>query len=250
VVSDMTSDRPLLHARDLVLGYGRLVVLKVQELTLRHGDYVGVVGPNGAGKTTLLKALTGILNPMSGAVSISSPDASRPVSLGYVAQSTSLDEGYPVSTMDVVLMGRISKAGPCRRFGADCVEAAHRALERVQMAHRCDWPFCELSRGQQQRVLLARALAGQPDVLCLDEPTNFLDPGAQVSFMQALDDMRTNEAMTIIVVTHLLQAVVKHASRVWLVQGGGLRALSNKEDIENELSYSLGASRAEGKVLP
>ena len=230
---------PLIECSDLRLGYGRLVVLDEVHLRLGLGDYVGVVGPNGAGKTTLLKALTGILGPLSGTVKVPRHPSGRPLRFGYVAQSNTLDENYPVSALDVTLMGRIAFVGPFRPFRPDDHAAALNALERVGMDHRADWPFRELSRGQQQRVLLARALASDPDVLCLDEPTNFLDPGAQVAFMNTVEDMRQEEGMTIIIVTHLLQSVAGHADHIWMVQAGRIRVLSEPAAIKHELASIL-----------
>ncbi len=230
----------VIECEGATLGYGRLKVLEEVDICLSLGDYVGIVGPNGAGKTTLLKALTGILSPLRGRIEVRKhPREDRPLIFGYVAQSNTLDDSYPVSALDVVLMGRVSSVGPFRSFGPADVDAAFRALERVQLDHRAEWPYPELSRGQQQRVLLARALAGEPDILCLDEPTNFLDPNAQVDFMNTVDDMRDETGMTVLIVTHLLQSVADHAQQVWLVQAGRIRVLSDPTIIQCELADVL-----------
>ena len=230
----------VIETADAVLGYGRLKVLEDVNICLSLGDYVGIVGPNGAGKTTLLKALTGIMSPLQGGVNVKRhPVDDRPLIFGYVAQSNPLDDTYPLSALDVVLMGRVSKVGPFRRFGPADIERAYDALRRVNLEHRAEWSYPELSRGQQQRVLLARALAGEPDILCLDEPTNFLDPNAQVDFMNTVDDMRQETGMTVLIVTHLLQSVADHAQQVWLVQAGRIRVLSDPTVIKCELADVL-----------
>lgn len=231
---------PVVTCQDVSLGYGRLTVLEHVDVSLELGAYVGVVGPNGAGKTTLLKALTGILRPLAGRITIARRPDGRLPRFGYVSQSSELDDSYPVSTLDVVLMGRTWHAGPFRPHRPADIAAAHQALARVGMDHLAQWPYRELSRGQQQRVLLARALAGDPDILCLDEPTNFLDPDAQVSFMDTLEEMRRNHQMTVLVVTHLLQSVANHADGVWLVHGGRVRVLSDPSQVQQELARVLG----------
>lgn len=240
--------QPAIEGAALALGYGRLVVLEVDHLSIGAGDYIGIVGPNGAGKTTLLKAITGIIRPLSGSIRVAHGTDGAPLRFGYVAQSTTLDATYPVSTMDVVLMGRIGSVGPFRRFRPEDIRAAFEALERVDLPDLAEKPFGELSRGQQQRILLARALAGGPDILCLDEPTNFLDPASQMGFMETLQQMRQTEGMTILVVTHLLQAVAQHSDQAWLVQGGALRKLSDPVEIEAEL-VGLAEGARRGQVL-
>ena len=234
------SNETVIRCLDATLGYGRLRVLEEVNISLALGDYVGIVGPNGGGKTTLLKALTGILAPLEGRIEVEPHTREeRPLVFGYVAQSNTLDDTYPLTALDVVLMGRVSAVGPFRRFRPVDVDAAFRALKRVNLEERAEWPYPELSRGQQQRVLLARALAGEPDILCLDEPTNFLDPSAQVAFMNTVEDMRRESGMTVLIVTHLLQSVADHAHQVWLVQGGRLRVLADPTVIKCELADIL-----------
>jgi ABC-type Mn2+/Zn2+ transport system ATPase subunit len=231
------------RCEDLTVGYGPLIVLQDVSFDIRPQSYVGLVGPNGAGKTTLLKALTGILRPRRGTVTIPPHPSRRPMRFGYVAQTTTLDDTYPVTALDVVMMGRISHAGPFSPLRAKDHDAAMEGLVKVGMSHRFNWPFRELSRGQQQRVLLARALAGQPDILVLDEPTNFLDLQAQIEFIHTINQMRNEEEMTILIVTHLLQEVAEHADQVLLVQGGKVSVLDSREEISSHLYAAVGANR-------
>ena len=237
------------ECENLTVGYGPLVVLDAVTFAIRPQSYVGLVGPNGAGKTTLLKALTGILRPMRGTVSVPPHPSGRPMRFGYVAQTTTLDDTYPVTALDVVMMGRGSRAGPFWPLRKPDHDASIEGLVKVGMSHRLNWPFRELSRGQQQRVLLARALAGHPDILVLDEPTNFLDLQAQIEFIHTINQMRDEEDMTILIVTHLLQEVAEHADQVLLVQGGKVGVLDDRQDIANHLYAAMGANqRAEGEV--
>jgi len=232
----------IIRCRDLVLGYGPLVVLQDVNFEVSSRSYVGLVGPNGAGKTTLLKALTGILAPMAGKIEVAPHPSGRVIRFGYVAQTTTLDDSYPVTAMDVVLMGRVALAGPFQRFRAQDYAAAGAALEKVGMQHWASWSFRELSRGQQQRVLLARALAAEPDVLVLDEPTNFLDLRGQVEFIDTINRMREEEEMTVLIVTHLLQEVSEHADQVLIVQGGRVKVLRGRAEIRAHLFETIGAT--------
>jgi ABC-type Mn2+/Zn2+ transport system ATPase subunit len=241
----------VVQCRDLKLGYGPLVVLDGVTFDIRSQSYVGLVGPNGAGKTTLLKAMTGILRPLKGTVMVAPHPSGRPIRFGYVAQTTTLDDTYPVTALDVVMMGRVSRAGPFVPLGRGARDGAIQALARVTMEHRSTWPFRELSRGQQQRVLLARALAGEPDILVLDEPTNFLDLKAQLEFIHTINRMRREHDMTVMIVTHLLQEVSAHADKVLLVQGGRVGVLDDRAEIEAHLYAAVGAaehSPAEGEA--
>jgi len=235
------SDAFVARCEGVAVGYGSLVVLDGVSFTISPQAYVGVVGPNGAGKTTLLKALTGVLRPLKGTVELARHPSGRALRFGYVAQTTTLDDGYPVNALDVVMMGRIARVGPFAPFRREDRSAAVAALAAVGMETRAEWTFGELSRGQQQRVLLARALAGEPDVLVLDEPTNFLDLRAQLDFIHTINRMRDERDMTVLIVTHLLQEVSEHASQVLLVQGGGVQVLGNREEIARHLYSAVGA---------
>src|SRR2546425_1241090 len=153
------------------LGYGRRRVLTAIEFDVISGDFLGIVGPNGAGKTTLLKAILGLLKPMAGIVE-------RPAEglrIGYVPQRESVDTLFPLTVLDIVLMGRYTRLGPFGRPGkADRAEAMA-SLEHVGITNLAHRPYPNLSGGQKQRTLIARALVGDPNLLILDEPTNGMD---------------------------------------------------------------------------
>lgn len=234
------NDGLVARCEGLTLGYGSLIVLEDVTFDIYAKSYVGLVGPNGAGKTTLLKALTGILRPMRGDVFIAPHPSGRPARFGYVAQTTTLDDSYPVSVMDVVMMGRVSHRRPLAPFRREDYAAAEAALEKVGMSDWSDWSFRELSRGQQQRVLLARALAGAPDILVLDEPTNFLDLRAQKEFIHTINRMREEDEMTVLIVTHLLEEVAQHSDQVLMVHGGRVEVLKDREAIAERLYQAIG----------
>ncbi len=164
----------LLRVRDVALGYGGRTVLSRLDFTIERGDFLGVMGPNGSGKTTLLRALLGLIKPLGGTMEWVAQNGGPP-RLGYVPQRERLDPNFPLSSLEVAVMGRFGKLGAMRRAGRADVEMALGCLRRVGMERLAHSPYRSLSGGQQQRVLIARALAGEPDALLLDEPTNGMD---------------------------------------------------------------------------
>jgi ABC-type Mn2+/Zn2+ transport system ATPase subunit len=188
------------------LGYGRRVVLSDISFDIPAGDFLGLVGPNGAGKTTILRAILGSLAPMQGTVSMA--DGLR---FGYVPQRDSVDYGFPLKVLDVVLMGRYDRIGLMRRPSRADRDLASDALEHVGVGHLADQQLNALSGGQKQRVLIARALVGQPNVLVLDEPTNGMDPGAELATMDLLRDLQVGTPLAIVMVSHRIEAVANYA---------------------------------------
>lgn len=182
-------------------------------LLIETGDFVSIVGPNGGGKTTLLRLILGLLTPQQGTISVlgKKPRTARP-EVGYVPQHHHFDPQFPVTVLDVAMMGRLCSGmcpGPYRRADRDAVR---RALELVEMK-RCETqPFASLSGGQRQRVLIARALASEPRLLLLDEPTANVD----LLIMGDLYDLlrEINQSMTVVLVSHDLGFVSRLVKRV------------------------------------
>jgi len=207
------------------LGYGRRTILSGLNLILMRRDFLGIVGPNGSGKTTILKAMLGLLRPLRGQVRIAPG-----VRFGYVPQRQFIDEAYPVTALDVALMGRYPMLGALarpspqdRRFVLDC-------LDHAGIAELAKRPYRELSGGQKQRILIARALAGQPDALVLDEPTNDMDIGSERAIMELLKRLHESDGITIVMVSHLLNVVVNYAETLALIDGG-LRMMGKTNDV-------------------
>ncbi len=186
---------------DLWFAYNGHPILREVNLRIPVGERVCIVGPNGGGKTTLLKLMLGLLRPNRGAIRIfgHAPDHARR-RIGYAPQHAQFDPTFPVSVMDVAMMGRIGKAGlfgPYRR--ADRV-AATEALEKVGLYDLRRRRMTELSGGQRQRLLIARAMASEPDLLLLDEPTANLDIGVEQDFYDLLRTL--SKRLTIVMVSH------------------------------------------------
>ena len=186
-------------------------VLEDVNLVVREGDFIGVIGPNGGGKTTLLRTILGLTKPSRGKVTVlgTSPLKGRRF-VGYVPQYSSFDRHFPVSAWDVVLMGRLAHAGRFRRYTEEDRAAATAALRAVEMLDLKDRQIGRLSWGQRQRVLIARALASEPQVLLLDEPAAALDSRIEAGLYDLLRAL--NEKVTIVMVSHdigVISAYVK-----------------------------------------
>jgi zinc transport system ATP-binding protein len=206
------SDRAALQFSDVCFAYERQEVLHNVDLSVPDKSLVAVVGPNGGGKTTLVKLALGLLKPQRGAVRVfgGAPDHRRR-SIGYVAQHLSFDPEFPVSALDVVLMGRADRhwLGPYRRGDR---AKADEALERVRLGHLSRRALTHLSGGERQRALIAQALVSDPDLLILDEPTANVDTTVEHEIYELLHEL--NERMTIVVVSHNLNVVTRHASHI------------------------------------
>jgi len=188
-------------------------VLEDVNLEVKEGDFLGLIGPNGGGKTTLLKAILGLVKPSSGRVLVfgMSPEAARR-RVGYLPQKSLFDQRFPVSALEVVMMGRYGRKGLFGRYAPEDREAARLALEAVGMEEESDREIGALSGGQQQRIFVARALVSEPDLLLLDEPATGIDSSHQKEFYELLRDL--NEKMTIIMVSHDISAVSTYVKKV------------------------------------
>jgi len=198
---------PAIALENVSFSYARHPVLDEVTLTVPKGDFAMVVGPNGGGKTTLIKLILGLITPTSGRVTIF---GEKPQSawnqVGYMPQYTHVDMAFPVSVLDVVLMGRLTHSRRWRYTKNDR-EAARHALSEVGLPDKEKKPFSNLSGGQRQRVLIARALCSNPSLLLMDEPTANVDPAAEASLFELLSKL--NNRMTILVVSHDLGFVSK-----------------------------------------
>ncbi len=215
----MSSSDRAIQVRSLGFAYNGESIFSGCDLEIEAGEFAMMVGPNGGGKTTLLKLLLGLLVPAEGSIRIfgRQPRAARKT-VGYVPQHVQLDPKFPVSVLDVVLMGRLGRTrwvGPFRRRDR---RAAHQALAQVGLAAMARTGFADLSGGQRQRVLIARCLAGDPRLLLLDEPTSNLDAEAEKEFLALLS--RLNESLTILLVSHDVGFVSRYVDTVICVNRG------------------------------
>ena len=188
-------------------------VLEAISLSIESNDFLGIIGPNGGGKTTLLKVILGLIKPSRGRVTVlgMSPERGRK-HIGYISQFNFFDHDFPISVFEVVLMGRYNQTGLLHRYSEDDNKAAIAALKTVEMLGYKDRQIGKLSGGEQQRVFIARALATNPQLLLLDEPTAGIDPNIQAEFYELLDKLKEN--MAIVLVSHDVSAVSIYVNEI------------------------------------
>ena len=205
-------DSPAIDIDRIWFSYNGHPVLKEVSLQVSRGEFMAVIGPNGGGKTTLLKIILGLLEPDRGNVRVLGlPPKKAAPRLGYVPQDVHINRGFPVTSLDVVLMGRLGSGGTGRYSRQDRF-LAHRALDEVQMGPFCARRMGELSGGQRQRVMIARAMVSSPEILVLDEPTSSIDTQGQAEFYELLKTL--NESTTIVMVSHDMMALHRQVESV------------------------------------
>jgi zinc transport system ATP-binding protein len=198
-------------------------VLEDVTFAVEEGEFVAVAGPNGGGKTTLVRLALGLLRPSGGAVLLFGEPAhrfSRREALGYVAQRAQVGTGGPVTVRVVVAAGRLAQGGlvgPLRRRDRAIVE---QAIADVGLGGLADTKLADLSGGQQQRAFIAKAFAGEPSLIVLDEPTAGVDAASQEALAQLLDRLRRDRGVTTLYVSHEFGAVENIVERLVLVRGG------------------------------
>ncbi len=204
---------PAILVRDLSFSYGDSLVLEHVDLAVAPGEFVGLVGPNAGGKSTLLKLILGLLEPQAGQVQVlGRPPRQVTRRIGYVPQFPTFPRDFPISVEQVVAMGRLGlgpMAGWYRKADRD---AARRALKEVEALDLAARRIGTLSGGQLQRVLLARALAGEPAILILDEPTANIDQRIESDVFDLLATL--NQRLTILLVSHDIAFISGYVSRV------------------------------------
>jgi zinc transport system ATP-binding protein len=210
--------------RSVDFGYdpGRLVLADV-DLTIDSGEFVAFAGPNGGGKTTLVRLLVGLERPTRGEVRLFGEPShrfSRRSTIAYLAQRAQLGVDAPATVREVVSAGRLATAGLFGPLRTRDRAAVAEAVERVGLTDRIDAPIRTLSGGQQQRAFIAKALAAEPSLLVLDEPTTGVDAEAQEALAVLLDELHRDLEVTVIYVSHEFGAVERFVQRLVLVRGG------------------------------
>lgn len=211
---------PFITLDNLSIGYNGQAVLSGISLSVARSSFTAILGPNGSGKSTLLKTLLGLQPPVSGTIQIAREPDERPAVFGYVPQTIQFDPLYPLTGFDVALMGTYGRVGPGRLVGQSERAFVHECLRATAAQDFSHRRFSQLSGGQKQRVLIARALAAKPDILVLDEPTAGVDAVATRALLEFISQIHIEKKLTVLLVTHDLPLVRKHAQQViWLHDG-------------------------------
>lgn len=205
-------------ARDVRVQYERVVALEDVTLELATGVALGIVGPNGSGKSTLLKTIAGLVTPSAGSLTVfgKRPRDLAPGTIGYVPQIEDVDWQFPASVRDVVSMGRYPRLGAFARFGAKDRTAVNGALDALDLTDLADRHISQLSGGQQQRAFVARAIAQEPDLLLLDEPTTGVDAATEESLLLVIRAL-VARGMPVLMTTHDLDRAAEWFDRLIVV---------------------------------
>lgn len=202
---------------------GGAPVLRDVDLAVAEGEFVAVAGPNGGGKTTLLRLTLGLERPHAGSALLFGEPANEfraRARLGYLAQRTALAIDAPATVRELVAAGRLARRGLARPFRREDRDAVAAAIDRVDLSGHAGTPIQRLSGGQQQRAHIAKALAAEPDLIVLDEPTAGVDVDAQEAFAGLLGQLHKELGATIVYVSHEFGAVEHYVERLVLVRGG------------------------------
>lgn len=204
-------------------GFPDVIALQDISLEIAEGEFVGVIGPNGSGKTTLCRAVLGLMPPLAGSLQIfdcacQELRCHHRARIGYLPQKGVLDRNFPITVLEAVMMGRYGALGLFRRPGKQDQEIALEALSNVGMQDHRNSALGHLSGGQQQRVFIARALAQQPDVLLLDEPTTGIDITTQHSVLDLITHLHRDLKLTVLLITHDINMIRSRVDRLVLLK--------------------------------
>lgn len=202
----------LLECKNVTLGYEGDIVTEEINFTVNKGDYLYILGENGSGKSTLVKALLGLKPQMSGVINVCGGLGKKEI--GYLPQQTVVQKDFPASVKEIVLSGCVTRTGIRPFFSAPEKKLAKEMMKRLEIENLSTRCYRELSGGQQQRVLLARALCAAQKLLLLDEPVTGLDPKASNEMYDLIADLNKNDDITIIMVSHDINAAIKYASHI------------------------------------
>ena len=214
----MPKSPPLIQASHLSFQYAHEQVLTDVSFSIYPGEFVGIIGPNGSGKTTLLKLMLGLLPAPPDTLKVFGAPmraGSHADKLSYIPQKvTQMETRFPITVREVVELGMIARHHLGQPFSGADHQAVEKALAAVDLSAHQGRQLAELSGGQQQRVFIAKALASQPQLLILDEPTVGIDPSAQAVFYTLLANLHRKQKLTIVLVSHDIDVVAKEVSTV------------------------------------
>ena len=224
-----------LEIKDVDAYYGSVKVLESVDFNAAQGELLGILGPNGSGKTTLLRTIARILKPRTGAILLNGEQVQQMKDKEFsrkfaaVPQDTAIN--FEFSALDVVLMGRNPHLGRLELESEKDIAIARRYMELTNCWHLAERPITELSGGERQLAIIARALTQEPNVLLLDEPTSHLDINYQIEIMELLRHLTTHEGLIIIAVIHDLNLAAQYCDRLVLLRKGTIIAMGSQYEV-------------------
>lgn len=215
--------------------YGSVKILDGIDFSASHGELLGVIGPNGSGKTTLLRTISRILKPKVGTILLEGRDVQgmkdKEFSRNFAAVPQDTTINFDFSALDIVLMGRNPHLGRLELEGEEDIEIARRCMELTNCWHLAERPITELSGGERQLVIIARALTQEPKVLLLDEPTSHLDINYQIEIMELLKRLTSEEKLIVVAVIHDLNLAAQYCDRLALLHKGKIVSLGTQAQV-------------------
>ncbi|MHC1585253.1 MAG: heme ABC transporter ATP-binding protein, partial [Candidatus Syntropharchaeia archaeon] len=225
----------MLDVRGVDASYGSELILKSIDFKAERGELLGVIGPNGSGKTTLLRTITRILKPKVGTVFLDGRDVfsmkDREFARNVASVSQDTEVSFDFSVLDIVLMGRTPHLGRLEVESEKDLLIAKRCMELTNTWHLADRSITEISGGERQRVIIARALTQEPKVLLLDEPTSHLDINYQIEIMELIKRLTVEKKLIVISVIHDLNLASQYADRLILLDKGRIFAMGKPEEV-------------------
>jgi len=226
-----------IHMRGVSVDLRNVTILRDVNLTIESGEFWGIAGPNGSGKTTMIRILAGFVLPSQGEVCV----LGKPLEdwkltalrkrVGYLPQRLSFDEGIPISAMEVILMGRTGKRGMLRRLSGKDYEMARSCAAELGIAALLDRPVGSLSGGEHQLVQLARALAQEPKLILLDEPTANLDINHQMETLDLIKELCSQQGLVAVAALHDLNLAAQYCNRLVILSEGRIYAEGSPREV-------------------
>ncbi|GJM16937.1 MAG: iron ABC transporter ATP-binding protein [Thermodesulfobacteriota bacterium] len=231
----------LIKLENVAIGYDNQTFVDSINLSIESNQFWGVLGPNGSGKTTLLKTVLSLIPPLKGQALIQNE-----LVFGYVPQNEKFDPIFPISVYELVLMGRYSRVKPASRLSRVDKEVVEKSIEYAGISHLRDRTFRSLSGGEKQRSLLARSIAGEPDLLVLDEPTASVDMKGELEIMQLVKEIQSQRKLAVIMVSHFINTISEYSDHIILIdkdsnffEAGEKNKILDKEDLGKFFGLNL-----------
>jgi len=202
----------LIKFENAAIGYEGSTFIDCINLAIESNEFWGILGPNGSGKTTLLKTILKLIPPVSGKLLLNDN-----LTFGYVPQSEKFDPIFPMSVYEIVSMGRYSRVKAGKRLSESDINVINRSIEKAGISHLKNRSFRSLSGGEKQRTLLARSIAGEPDLLVLDEPTASVDIKGETEIMELVRKIQSERKLAVVMVSHFLNTVSEYSDHLILI---------------------------------